>query len=185
MLRGWGWVFGVLLILSTQGGVPLAFEGEKTVYAEPADGEPIAIGKVTFSASGEGLDYAFDLDESVLSEHFLSMRPFKCLDLAGQIVCHLPYPYELTGKVQPPDWRDLEYRLLFLFKGAGEYGINFANGYYFRFEQDGDRLIGGRFETDMDQLASPPEDGIRYPLDEAELYESEGDSHRLTRLVIE
>ncbi len=40
-------------------------------------------------------------------------------------------------------------------------------------------------EPDMDQLASPPAEGIHYPLDEAELYESEGDSHRLKRLVIE
>lgn len=162
-----------------------AFEGEKTVYAVPSDGEPIAIGTVTFTDEGERLAYAFDLNEAVLSEHFLSMRPFKCLDLNGQTVCHLPYPYELTGAVQPPDWRDLEYRLLFLFKGAGEYGINFANGYYFRFEQDGERLIGVRHETDMDQLASPPPDDVLYPLDEAELYKSEGDSHQLLRLLVE
>ncbi len=165
--------------------VASAFEGEKTVYAEPVDGEPIAIGTVTFTDEGERLAYSFDLDESVLSEHFLSMRPFKCLDLEGQTVCHLPYPYDLTGSVQPPDWRDLEYRLLFLYKGAGEYGINFANGYYFRFEQDGERLIGIRHETDMDQLASPPPDDVRYPLDEAELYESEGNSHQFLRLVVE
>ncbi len=161
-----------------------AFEGEKTVYAEAADGERIAIAAVTLPSGGQGA-YAFDLDESVFTEHFLSMRPFKCLDLEGRTVCHLPYPYELAGEVQKPDWRDLEYRLLFLFKDAGEYGINFANGYYFRFEEDGDRLIGTRHETNMDQLASPPADGVRYPLDESELYESEGDSHRLKRLVIE
>lgn len=162
-----------------------AFDGEKTIYAEPFDGDPIAIGTVTFAPEGEALGYMFDLDEAALSEHFLSMRPFKCLDLEGQTVCHLPYPYELTGRIQPPDWRDLEYRLLFLFKGAGEYGISFANGYYFRFEQEGDRLIGTRHETDMDQLASPPPDDVLYPLDENELYESEGDSHRLQRLIIE
>lgn len=186
MSRAWDWGLG-LLLLSTLGAVAPAgaFEGEKTVYAEPADGEPVAIGKVTFAPKGDALSYVFDLNESVLSEHFLSMRPFKCLDLDSQTVCHLPYPYELTGEVQPPDWRDLEYRLLFLFKDAGEYGVNFANGYYFRFERDGDRLIGTRHETDMDQLASPPPDDVRYPLDEAELYISEGDSHQLHRLVID
>ena len=180
MWRGWGWALGLLLL----GTLEAAASSEKTVYAEIADGERIAIAKVTLPEGGEGA-YSFDLDESVLTEHFLSMRPFKCLDLESQTVCHLPYPYELTGEVQSPDWRDLEYRLLFLFKGSGEYGINFENGYYFRFEQDGEQLIGTRFETNMDQLASPPPDDVRYPLDEAELYESEGDSHRLLRLVIE
>ncbi len=175
----------VLLLASSIAVGALAFEGEKTVYAERADGEPIAIGTVTFTPDGDALTYSFDLDETVLSEHFLSMRPFKCLDLDRQTVCHLPYPYDLKGKVQPPDWRDLEYRLLFLFKDAGEYGINFANGYYFRFEQDGERLIGTRYETDMDQLASPPPEDVVYPLDETELYESEGAGHRLQRLIVE
>jgi hypothetical protein len=45
--------------------------------------------------------------------------------------------------------------------------------------------VGTRYETNMDQLASPPADGIRYPLDENEVYESEGSSHQLLRLVIE
>lgn len=181
MVRGFG-VALVLILVSTLGRAAPA--SERTVYAELANGERLAIADVTLPEGGQGA-YSFDLDESVLSEHFLSMRPFKCLDLEGQTVCHLPYPYELKGEVQPPDWRDLEYRLLFLFKNAGEYGINFANGYYFRFEQDGERLIGIRHETDMDQLASPPPDDVRYPLDEAELYESEGDSHQLLRLIIE
>lgn len=174
--------FGLIASLASDA---FAFEGQKTIYAEPVDGEPITIGTVTFAEDGDSLAYTFDLDETALDEHFLSMRPFKCLELDGQTICHLPYPYELTGSVQPPDWRDLEYRLLFLFKDAGEYGINFANGYYFRFEQDGDRLIGTRYETDMDQLASPPPEEVIYPLDEAELYESEGESHRLARIVIE
>jgi hypothetical protein len=162
-----------------------AFEGDKTVYAELADGEQIAIGSVTFSEDGDALAYALDLDESVFAEHFLSMRPFKCLEIERQTICHLPYPYDLMGSVEPPDWRDLEYRLLFLFKDAGDYGITFANGYYFRFEQDGDRLIGTRHETDMDQLASPPPADVMYPLEETELYESEGESHRLLKLVVE
>jgi len=161
-----------------------AFDGKKTIYADLADGETRTIGSVTFQPNGDALSYNIDLNETVFSEHFLSMRPFKCLDLDRQTVCHLPYPYDLEGQVHPPDWRDLEYRLLFLFKDDGEYGINFANGYYFRFEQNADRLTGIRYETDMDQLASPPPEGVNYPLDETELYESEGDSHRLKRLVI-
>lgn len=180
MFRGWGWVSGLLLLATLE-----AVASEKTIYAELVNESRIAIGTVTFEQQGEALAYEFDLDETVTSEHFLSMRPFKCLDLERQTVCHLPYPYELSGRVQPPDWRDLEYRLLFLFKDAGEYGINFENGYYFRFEEVGDQLIGARYETNMDQLASPPPEDIDYPLDEAELYESEGDSHRLKRLVIE
>ncbi|MGI9490145.1 MAG: hypothetical protein ACR2RF_30515 [Geminicoccaceae bacterium] len=179
MLRAFGWSLGLLFLSTLE-----AAASEKTVYAELVGGNRIAIASVKLPAGGQGA-YGFDLDESVLSEHFLSMRPFKCLDLERQTVCHLPYPYELTGEVQAPDWRDLEYRLLFLFKDAGDYGINFENGYYFHLEQDGERLIGTRLETNMDQLASPPADGVRYPLEEAELYESEGASHQLLRLVIE
>lgn len=163
----------------------VAFEGTKTIYADVANGEALAIGSVTFEPQGDAVSYSFDLDETALSEHFLSMRPFKCLDLDQQTVCHLPYPYDLKGKVYPPDWRDLEYRLLFLFKDGSEYGINFANGYYFRFERDAERLIGLRYETDMDQLASPPPEGVLYPLDDTELYESEGEGHRLNRLIIQ
>ncbi|MGI9500237.1 MAG: hypothetical protein ACR2P3_09375 [Geminicoccaceae bacterium] len=172
-----------LFSLSTLEAV--AFEGTKTIYAVLADDTRIVIGKIDFEPEGDAVTYSCDLDESVFSEHFLSMRPFKCLDLDGQTVCHLTYPYELRGKVEPPDWRDLEYRLLFLFKEAGDYGINFENGYYFRFEQDGSRLLGNRLETNMGQLASPPPDDVRYPLDEAELYESEGDSHRLRWIIVE
>lgn len=183
MLRGLIWATGLLLLSTLQAA---AWEGEKTVYAELVDDSRIAIATVTFEPADDGIAYKFDLDRSVLSEHFLSMRPFKCLDLERQTVCHLPYPYELTGKIQPPDdFRDLDYQLLFLFKDSGDYGINFENGYYFRFKQDGERLIGTRFETNMDQLASPPPDDIRYPLDENELYESEGPSHRLKQLIIE
>jgi hypothetical protein len=190
MVRGTSWAIGLLLLFSLEAVASstlqaAAWEGERTVYAELAEGEPIAIGTIAFTDDGDRLAYRFDLEESVLSERFLSMRPFKCLELNRQTICHLPYPYDLTGSVQPPDWRDLEYRLLFLFKDAGDYGINFENGYYFRFEQDGERLIGSRFETNMDQLASPPPDDIRYPLEESELYESEGSSHQLLRLVIE
>ncbi len=182
MLRNGMVAFSVIALFIFEA---VALEGERTVYAELADGERLAIGTVDLKPDGAAIAYSFDLDESILTEHFLSMRPFKCLNLDGQTVCHLPYPYELTGTVSPPDWRDLEYRLLFLFKDAGDYGINFENGYYFRIEEDGDRLIGTRHETNMDQLASPPADGVRYPLGETELYESEGDSHQLVRLVVE
>ncbi len=186
MWREWGRALS-LLILSLQGAIAptaLGADTEQTVYAELVNGERLAIASVSLPSGGQGA-YGFDLDERVFSEHFLSMRPFKCLDLEAQTVCHLPYPYELKGEVQAPDWRDLEYRLLFLFKSAGDYGINFENGYYFRFEQDGERLLGTRLETNMDQLASPPAEGVRYPLEETELYASEGASHQLLRLVIE
>lgn len=170
----------VILLVKTAS----AFEGEKTIYAEPATGDPIAIGTVSFTPNNDTLAYSLDLDEAAFTEHFLSMRPFKCLEIERQTICHLPYPYELQGEVKSEDWRDLEYRLLFLFKNAGDYGINFANGYYFHFDQEGDRLVGRRFEVNMDQLASPPPEGIFYPLDPAALYESEGDSHRLQRLIV-
>ncbi len=128
------------------------------------------------------------IDKAV--EHHRSMTiaggdlPEVVLKIGGHLIVTNPVTWEQGGEGMPPDWRDLEYHLLFLFKNAGEYGINFANGYYFRFEQEGDRLIDTRFEADMDQMASPPPGDVRYPLDETELYLSEGDGHRLLRLII-
>lgn len=83
------------------------------------------------------------------------------------------------------DLTDLEYDLLFLWKGATEYGINMWNGVYYQLTIDGDRLVGHLHEMDMDLLSAPPNAGDLRPLEDKDLHESDADSHWLPVVVID
>ena len=118
-------------------------------------------------------------------DHFLSMRPFKCLEGKAKYWCRVPYPYENRHVVSAGDLTDLEYDLLFLWKGATEYGINMWNGVYYRLEIEGTRLVGRLHEVDMDPLGVPPEAGNLRPIVAKDLHEADPDGHWLPVLVIE
>lgn len=160
-------------------------EGEKTVSLETVGGEAVAIADIVFTPEGDGATYEIAMRESPFADHFLSMRPFKCLEGAAKHWCHVPYPYDIRRRVTAEDLTDLEYDLLFLWKGATEYGINMWNGVYYRLEAEGDRLVGRLHEMDMDQLSAPPEDGNLRPVREQDLEESDPDSHWLPVVVVE
>ena len=160
-------------------------EGEKTIYLVSRSGDQVAIGTAKFSAQGETSSYALSIDSEKFSEHFLSMRPFKCLEGAVQTVCYLPYPHALRRKISRGDLADLEYDLLFLHKGSGEYGINFWNGIYYSLSLADDGSITGVLrETDMNELASPPAEKYGRLIGPDRLNEADGDSHRFPKLVI-
>ncbi|WP_424975040.1 hypothetical protein [Dinoroseobacter sp. S124A] len=152
----------------------------RAVYLEAQDGTRFAIADLQIE------DGAYDLSlrDAPFSDHFLSMRPFKCLAGAEKHWCYVPYPYENARNIST-EFTDLEYDLLFLWKGAGEYGINMWNGVYYKLEAEGDRLVGVMHEMDMDILSAPPEDGDLRPVRAADLEPAEPDSHWLPRLVIE
>ncbi|WP_424971247.1 hypothetical protein [Dinoroseobacter sp. S76] len=152
----------------------------RAVYLEAQDGERLAIADLVVE------DGAYDLTlrDGPFSDHFLSMRPFKCLTGAEKHWCYVPYPYENARNIGS-ELTDLEYDLLFLWKGAGEYGINMWNGVYYKLEAEGDRLVGVMHEMDMDILSAPPEDGNLRPVREMDLEPADPDSHWLPRLVIE
>ena len=148
------------------------------------DGQEWAIATVTFSPERDGT-YQFALNDEVFTDHFLSMRPFKCLESPEKHWCYVPYPYEITRKVSTEDLTDLEYDLLFVWKGATEYGINLWNGVYYKLTVDGDRLVGQIYEMDMDRLGVPPDAGDLRPIEEKHLEEGDPDSHWLPTVVIE
>lgn len=152
----------------------------RAVYLEAQDGQRLAIADLVVE------DGAYDLTlrDGPFSDHFLSMRPFKCLTGAEKHWCYVPYPYENARNIGA-EFTDLEYDLLFLWKGAGEYGINMWNGVYYKLEAEGDRLVGVMHEMDMDILSAPPEDGNLRPVREVDLEPADPDSHWLPRLVIE
>jgi hypothetical protein len=153
----------------------------RAVFLEATDGARIEIASVEMAADGT---YSVSMNDAVFTDHFLSMRPFKCLEGANKNWCHVPYPYEIRRDVSG-DLIDLEYDFLFVWKGATEYGINMWNGVYYRLDENGDAMTGVMYEMDMNQLAVPPAAGELRPVKDSDLHESDPDSHWLPKLVIE
>lgn len=159
-----------------------ALADNKTVYLAPASGDPVKIAEVTFA---EDRSYTIKMAEASFEDHFLSMRPFRCLEGPNKHWCHVPYPYEIHRNISD-DLTDLEYDFLFVWKGSTEYGINMWNGVYYKLQPDGDgRFVGILHEMNMDVLSAPPEQGVLRPLKPSDLHESDPESHWLPRLIIE
>lgn len=177
-----------VLMLASPANRPLAagaLEGEKTVYLVSNGGEELAVGTVRFAPRGGGAGYALKIDDGKFSDQFLSMRPFKCLEGGEQTVCYLPYPHPLRRQVSADDLTDLEYDLLFLHKAAGEYGINFWNGIYYKLSLTPDGAIKGVLkETDMNELASPPAEHYGRLIGPDSLTDADLATHRFPTIII-
>jgi hypothetical protein len=128
--------------------------------------------------------YELTWDESRFGDYFLSMRPFKCLEGPDKLWCRVPYPYEIHRSLQDGDLTDVEYDLMFVWKKAGEYGINMWNGVYYQLSEKGEQFEGKLNEIDMNVLAAPPEDGNLRPIGPQDITEADPESHWLPRLVI-
>ncbi|WP_299676056.1 hypothetical protein [uncultured Roseobacter sp.] len=150
-----------------------------TVYLEEADGTRIEVATL----AGPRNSYSVALNDAVFSDHFLSMRPFRCIEGAEKIWCHVPYPYDIKRDISD-DLIDLEYDFLFVWKGKTDYGINMWNGVYYRLETVGEGLVGRMYEMDMGVLAVPPEAGELRPVREVDLEEADPEGHWLPRMVI-
>lgn len=159
----------------------------KTVTLKSSGGETIDIGSIqlTRQPSG-GFSYTLDIDHSKFSDHFLSMRPFKCFQGPIQMLCHLPYPYNKSQLIKNNDLKDLEYDLLFIHRRSTDYGINPWNGIYYQLTMDKQFNFTGELkEVDLDILASPPEGGITRPITQSDLNEADPDSHSYPVLLIQ
>ena len=170
-----------LLFSLTAGGATLG--PELTIRLHPDGGEPIALGRLMLTPEGGGYRFRVQFDEDRFEDQFLSMRPFKCLPHPTQVICHLAYPYENRRFITTDDLTDLEYDLLFLHKSPQEYGINAWNGFYFELRMTDGGLEGELRETDLNVLASPPEEGDLRPIRRAELYPA-SDRHWPRRITI-
>lgn len=171
---------GLALPLSAVWAEPLV--GDRAVYLQDQQGTQIRIASLTFDDAGR---YEVVMDPVSFSDHFLSMRPFKCLEGPDKHWCHVPYPYTIARQASGSDVTDLEYDFLFLWKGATDYGINLWNGVYYRLTPEGDRLVGTLHEMDMNILSAPPGEGVLRPVRDMDLEPSDPDSHWLPVLVIE
>lgn len=159
---------------------------EKTVSLIGKDGSKLQVAKIIFTAKENNTEsFEIKWDDSKFSEHFLSMRPFKCID-GQQTVCHLGYPYKTKNRISKTDLQDLEYALLFIHKNEKEYGINFWNGIYYRLKREENGAITGTvWETDMNELASPPAKEFDRPIGGADLVEGAEGKHRFPKIIIQ
>lgn len=139
-----------------------SLEGAKKVVFQPATGNVVTIANVNFTKEkGGSYSYALEMVDGLYSDHFLSMRPFKCFTTPKQMLCHLAYPYSKTQKIASADLQDLEYDLLFIHRKDADYGINPWNGLYYKLTLSDDGTITGVLnEVDLDILAVPPEKGL-------------------------
>lgn len=179
----WRSIFAGLVFFAFQLGPSSAFEfdGTKTIALIEADGTAHVVADIAFA---EGA-YEIIWRDDQFGDHFLSMRPFKCLESEKKYWCRIAYPYDIKRRVSASDLTDLEYDLLFVWKGATEYGINMWNGVYYKLDGEDGRLVGTLNEMDMGKLAAPPDDGNLRPIREVDLQPGEPDSHWLPRLIIE
>jgi len=173
----------ILAILTAMicGVTALQAEDIRMVFLEDAGGNRIEIGTLQVAPDGA---YDLTLADAPFEDHFLSMRPFRCLEGPSKHWCHVPYPYENARDIGS-ELTDLEYDLLFIWKGAGEYGINMWNGVYYSLEDQGGTLVGALHEMDMDVLSAPPDAGNLRPIAPKHLEPGDPDGHWLPRLVIE
>jgi hypothetical protein len=156
----------------------------KTVWLESRDQQKTRIATLFLTPEEQGYRTRIELNDAVFEDQFLSMRPFKCLPHPQQMLCYLPYPYELPRRITDADLTDLEYDLLFLHKTPSSYGIDAWNGFYFELQREAEGFVGKLRETDLNVLAAPPRKGELRPIKRNALYEA-SDTHWPRRILIE
>ena len=137
------------------------------IYLVNPDQQETKIGEVDFTTTTNGqIAVLVDIDNSAFTEHFLSMRPFRCIEGETEWFCDLEYPYDLRSVITADDLSDLEYQLLFIRKAPSEFGIDAWNGLYYKLaiEEDGS-ITGKLFEGDLNSLQSPPAQKYAKPVD--------------------
>lgn len=154
---------------------------EHRVFLEDNAGARLEIAQLSVS---EDSSYSVSFSDTAFTDHFLSMRPFKCLEGPDKHWCHVPYPYEIKRNISQ-DLIDLEYDFVFLWKGATDYGIDTWNGVYYRLQPSDQGWVGTLHEVDLGELGIPPEAGNLRPIGQGDLHEADAESHWLPRLVIE
>lgn len=133
-------------------------QGVKSITATTRDNQRITLGSVRFEPRGDGtVSFTVTLEPSRFTDHFLSMKEFKCLDGPGEVVCHVPYPHAQPGTVTPDDLAWLEHNLLFLYQLPTDFGAKLWNGLYFQLERSEQGLRGRPQAIDLNYISAPPD----------------------------
>ncbi|MFM2055324.1 MAG: hypothetical protein RL456_3361 [Pseudomonadota bacterium] len=162
--------------------------GRRALAAVTASGARIALGSVEFTPAADGTTrFAIRLDSGPFTDHFLSMREFKCIEAPQELSCHVPYPYASPGTIRPAakDYAWLEHGLLFFFKQPKDFGAKLWNGLYFEFEPSAAGLVGRPKAIDLNAIAAPPKDPSVPPYPAATRHEIPEGARWIRALVIE
>jgi hypothetical protein len=147
------------LLLSGGGAHAFDFSGEKVLIAVTKDGARTSIGRVVFTpASGGVSTFKVQMDHTVMRDHFLSMREFKCLPAAQEISCFVPYPYAQPATASSSQLAWLEHSLLFFYKQPKDFGAKLWNGIAFTFTATPTALVGVPQAVDLNRIGVPPDD---------------------------
>lgn len=173
-------LFTLLLLLFLSQMSYAAFPDSASIYLVDANKQETRIGDVNFSTTQSGQTaFQVTIDTDQFTDHFLSMRPFRCIEGDTEWFCYLEYPYDLRSLVTEDDLSDLEYQLLFISKAPTEYGIDAWNGLYYQMQIESDgTLTGTLLEGDLNSLQSPPAEPFAKPVDLGEFIEAD-ESRRL------
>jgi hypothetical protein len=132
--------------------------GTHQLIAVTRDQQEIVLGTVDFSPRPQGQTaFVLHMDSTRFSDYFLSMKEFKCLEGAGEVSCHVPYPYAQPGVVTAQDFAWLEHSLLFLYKQPRDFGARLWNGLYYKFTRDDQGLWGQPHGIDLNLISAPPD----------------------------
>lgn len=145
------------LATPTARGQGFDFSGAHPVLLHPREGPPQRIGTVSFGPAPDGrVAFKLALDHAGFKDYFLSMREFKCLDGATELLCHVPYPYPQPGTVAPDQLAWLEHSLMFMFKSPKDFGAKLWNGVYYQLKPVGSTLVGSPQAVDLNRIGAPP-----------------------------
>ena len=159
--------------------------GSKTISAVTREQQLVPIGTVTFAPAANGaIAFALRMEHGRFADHFLSMKEFKCLEGAGEVLCHVPYPYKTPGTVSATDFAWLEHSLLFLYKQPRDFGAKLWNGLYFRLQPDAQGLVGLPQAVDLNLISAPPDDLSTPPYNTSLRDDVPEGAHWIERLVI-
>jgi hypothetical protein len=169
------------------------FSGDKALVARFRDGGQLQLGHLLFTpmptpAPGhepQRATFKLVLNTTALTDHFLSMREFKCLPGGTEITCVVPYPYAHPGTAAPGQLAWLEHNLLFLFKQPADFGAKLWNGVIFKFTETPTALVGRPQAVDLNAISAPPERLDEPPYTDAERTDFPAGARWVTELRIE
>jgi len=151
------WAFALTMALHP--ALAWDLSGTKTITALTRDQIEIPLGTVTFTPQPDGASsFSLHISHQRFTDHFLSMKEFKCLEGADEVACHVPYPYKHPGTVREGDYSWLEHSLLFLYKQPRDFGAKLWNGVYYRLQSDANGLVGFAQAVDLNLISAPPDD---------------------------
>ena len=164
---------------------PHLFPATSSIYLQEPSGAETNIGTINFKNQPDGsASFSIDISGDAFSDHFLSMRPFKCITGEADWFCYLAYPYEIRNTITPNNLTDLEYNLLFITKSKTEFGIDAWNGIYYTLTlTDTGDITGALLQGDLNVLQSPPEP-YSHPIDLREFSDDEAAKQRFPTVSI-